>query len=388
MIKGAVRAFQKAVFGEEKDVEKAVGTHIFRPVLNATKWAEWLTAAGVPNPKTAEELRVSILQITGQFQLVPNSDAHVFRTDSMVFGVVDGKLAAIWYDYGYYDRHWTLREIVGYDCWCYHTRSMLVLSDDPGDFTFSTESLESVPRNIALDGERSEPLDSVTTSIVKSAPKPSVTPDAAMQEKAKAALLEMDLSEDPNPLVQARLYEISKGKPFDPVSAMGDLGSELMVSLEIAEWVEGEIQKTADKSGPRMTMQVLKKAPSRQTVYGFSSVATVDGELYEDLHGDTISVEALHDTCTLIVEGGQNLGAVEHAEETPNSLVAAVVIDDEFAASLSDIFYFEGEVLKTKKQGLFTGYRFADADAWEANKDLPIEFSINGTAYIEPKEAV
>ena len=337
---------------------KAAGTHVYRPVINGDKWAEWAAAAGVPNPKTADEMKVSVLHILGEFKLVPNDDVHSFRTEACVFGIFGGKLVAIWYDYGYYDRHWTLREVVGYDS-CVSCRAMLVLSDEPGDFMFTDDQLRLAPRNIVLDGERSEPMDAGTAQIVKSAPRAAVKPTDAQREKAKAALIAMADQEDPDPSIQARLYEIAKGCPMDNAAAVEELGADVAGQIglegapapkqdpvaEPAPIVEDDVQKTAEVTTSK-TVEVVKRDTERRTLYGWASVSTVDGELYEDLHGDTISPEALHDICELVVMEGQNAGGVEHAE-TPNAIAAAMVIDDTFAAAMSDNFYFEEGVLKT-----------------------------------------
>lgn len=396
MIERAKRIIKAAVAA----VTKAAGTHVYRPVINGDKWAEWAASCGVPNPKTAEEMKVSVLHILGEFKLVPNDDVHTFRTEACVFGIFGGKLVAIWYDYGYYDRHWTLREVVGYDS-CVSCRAMLVLSDEPGDFMFTDDQLRLAPRNIVLDGERSETMDGDTVSVVKSAPKEHVTPTEAQRAKAKTALIASFEQEDADPSVQARLYEISKGVPMNEGEAAAELGADVAAEVGVggapapkqdrepvadpAPAVEGEVQKTADVTTAK-TVEVVKRDTSRRTMYGWASVSTVDGELYEDLHGDTISVDALHDICELVVMEGQNLGGVEHAE-TPNAIAAGIVIDDAFAAALSDNFYFEGDVLKTKKQGLFVGYHFKDPADWDLAKDQPLEFSINGTAFIaDPQE--
>lgn len=384
MIERVQRIIKNAVLGV-REVEKekaAIGTHIFRPLYNGEEWYDWMVEAGVPSPKTAEELKVSILQISGQFQLVPDKSAHVHRSETCVFGVVGGKLAAIWYEYGYYDRHWGLRDIIGYDNWCNTSRAMLVLSDEPGDFTFSDDALLKVPANIALAGERSEVLEAETVLLLKSAPAARVTPTEAQQEKAKTALAKIEAEGEGDPFAMARLYEITKGVPLVIAEAETELGADLSAEIGLSEAPEvKDVRKTAAMTAGR-EVQIVKRDNERQNIYGWASVSTVDGELYTDLHGDTISVDALHDACTLIVRDGQNLGGIEH-EETPNFLAAAVVIDDDFAAAMSDTFYFgEDGVLKTKKQGLFMAYHVADKEVWDSTKDNPVEFSLNATAFI------
>lgn len=386
MITGAKRLISKAI----APFLKAAGTHVYRPVINGEKWAAWATEAGVPNAKTADEMKVSVLHILGEFKLVPNDDVHTFRTEACVFGIFGGKLVAIWYDYGYYDRHWTLREVVGYDS-CVSCRAMLVLSDEPGDFMFTDDQLRMAPRNIVLDGELSEPMDAGTATIVKSAPKEHVTPTDAERAAAKTALATLSGQEEiADPSVMARLYEISKGCPMNVTEAVAELGDELAAEIGLAKGAPAkktapvtttDTRKTADVS-PSREIQVVKRDTSRRTVFGWASVATVDGETYTDLHGDTIEVDALHDICELVVMEGNNLGGVEHVD-TPNVISAAMVIDDDWAAAMSDNFFFDEQgVLKTKKQGLFMGYHFRDADDWDAAGDKPIEFSINGTAFV------
>lgn len=391
-----------AVFGQA-DIQKKAGLHIYRNVGNAQKWSAWLVASGVPNPKGADELRVTVMTVLGDVQVIPAQHDYVIHSTSGVFCRIGGKLCFAWYDYAYYDRHWSIREIAGCEV-CYHSRAVMVLSDDPGEFEFSDDALMSAPVTLVLEGESTEAMVDDAIEITKSAATDLFTPSAATAEKAKKALRESFDNADADPMQQAALDELTRGKPVVKSQIIGDLGDDLAHGLEIegapepkqhrepidgaGPIVPGEIdsRKTAEVETAK-TVDVVKKDTSRRTIYGWASVATVDGELYEDLHGDTISPEALHDICELVVMEGQNAGGVEH-EETPNAIAAAIVIDDGFAAAMSDNFFFDDEgVLKTKKQGLFIGYHYRDEGDWELAKDSPVEFSINGTAFVaDPEE--
>lgn len=382
MIKQAKRIIKGAI----RHIQKKAGLRIYRKVVNAQKWADWLVASGVPNAKTADELQVTIMEIVGDVQVIPETRNYVMPSTSGVFCIIGNKLCFAWYDYGYYDRYWTLREVTGCEV-CHHSRAVLVLSDDPGDFQFSDEALLSVPASLVLDGESTDSMDAVEGEVAKSAEADRITPDALMVAKAKSLLSATFDDRDADPMQQAALEDLTHGKPVQKSQIMEDLGPDIARSVglegkaDTAPVVkEAEVEKTAEVITAK-TVEVIKKDTSRRTMYGWASVSTVDGVLYEDLHGDTISTDALHDICEHIVLEGQNAGGVEH-QETPNKIAAAMVIDDDFAAALSDNFYFDGEVLKTKKQGLFIGYHYVDPADWEIAKNSPVEFSINGTAII------
>lgn len=389
IIKGAVRRIQKKA-----------GLRIYRKVSNAQKWADWLVASGVPGAKTAEELEITVITALGDVQVIPDQKSYVVPSTSGVFCVIGGKLCFAWYDYGYYDRHWALREIA--DCEvCHFSRAILVLSDEAGDFDFTDDQLHNAPASLVLDGESTASIQDDEIQVMKSAP---FTPTAAMAEKAKSLLLASFDDHDADPMQQAALDDLSRGKPVRKAQILEDLGPETAGDIGIDESGAPEPKKNREPQGDPAPVvqeetkektvdvkkgrevQVLKRDAERQIIYGWGSVSTVDGELYTDLHGDTISVEALHDIATEIVKGGANLGGVEHGE-TPNKLTAAVVIDDSWAAAMSDNFFFdEAGVLKTKKQGLFIGYHVEDKQAWDDAKDQPMEFSINATAFIADKD--
>lgn len=386
MIEQGKRILKNAVAAVLRTVQKKAGLHIYRKVGNAEKWAAWLAASGVPDAKTADELRVTVMTVVGEVQVIPEQFDQVVYATSGVFCRIGGKLAFAWYGYGYYDRHWAIREITGCEVCC-HSRAVLILSDNPGDFEFSDEALLAAPHSLVLDGESTEPLADDAVEITKSAGADLFTPTADTVAKAKAALRSSLEDAGADPMQQAALEDLTHGKPVSKALILEDLGADMAAEIGV-EGVAKTAPKTTDTRkttdvSPSRQIEVLKRDASRQTIYGWASVSTVDGELYEDLHGDTIAVEAQYDICEGVVKSGNNLGGVEHGE-TPNVLTAAMVIDDAFADAMTDNFYFgEDGRLKTKKQGTVIGYHIPDKDRWEAVKDQSIEFSINATAYIQ-----
>lgn len=399
MIEAAKRIIKNAV----RNIQKKAGLHVYRPVANAEKWSAWLVASGVPNPVPADQMRVTIMQVLGDVQVIPSPYDQVVYSTSGVFCRIGGQLCFAWYDYGYYDRQWAIREIANCDVCCHH-RAVVVLSEDPGDFEFSDDALLSAPVSLVLDAEATESMADNEVSLVKAATSPLFTPSAAVAEKAKSLLRASLDNLDADPMQQAALHDLSHGKPVLKSQIADDLGPDLAEEVGLgdagappgrdhrepvsdpAPVVPGEVdvEKTDDRTTAK-TIEVVKRDTSRRTLVGWASVSTLDGQLYEDLHGDTISVDALHDICELIVREGENLGGVEH-ESTPNVVSAAMVIDDKWAAAMSDNFYFEGDVLKTKKQGLLIDYHYRDPADWEKVADSPVEFSINGTAFIADKQ--
>lgn len=391
MISKAKRIIKNAV----RHVQKKAGLHVYRPVENGRKWAEWLVAAGVPNPKGADELRVTIMTILGDVQIIPETAAYVVRSTSGVFCVIDGKLCFAWYDYGYYDRHWSIREISGCEV-CSHSRAVMVLSDDAGEFEFTDEMLQSAPVNLVLGGEATEALvesDNVV-SVVKSAHRGAFTPDAVMVAKAKDVLKASLDNADADPMQQAALEDLTHGKPVAKAQIIDDLGPDVAreVGLEAGAAPEPKADREPepDPTAPPATADVEKRAvrkiksdDTRQTIYVWASVSSRDGAEVIDFHGDAITNDALHDICTHVVKGAR-ASAFEHDGDFVNETVAAFVLDSEMTAALSA--FSKNGPIELDREGVIVGIHIPDKDVWEEVKDDDWEASINATAFVEPLE--
>ncbi len=363
-----------------KHVEKRAGIHVYRPVMNAQKWADWLQKSGVPNARSAEELAVTIFKASGNVAIIPDQNQHVVRSTSCVFAQHGSSgLAIVWYDYLYYDRHWTLRELAGCEIHCCTSRAVLVLSDDIGDFELTDEMLLSAPPSIVLDSESTAPLEADEIQVLKSAgARETVVPTEAQKAKAAAMLLASFDEEDQNPGDQAILYDLSKGRPV--------LKSEISeASKEIAEAVDVEHTEPAPDPEPKSdpapeTRQAEKGAKTicksddeRRIVYGWASVSTADGEVVKDYEDDEVTGDALHDLCHLIVKG-QRVGAFEHDESRRNNeIVEAFVMDKPMQEALG---------IDLGREGVLIGMHVPDDDDWAEAKDGDWEFSINASAVI------
>lgn len=366
-----------------KHVEKRAGLHVYRPVMNAQKWADWLQASGVPNAKTAEELAVTIFKASGAVAIVPEQNQHVVRSTSCVFAQHGTTgLAIVWYDYMYYDRHWALRELAGCEIHCCTSRAVLVLSDDIGDFELTDEMLLSAPQSIVLDGEATAPLAADEITVLKSAAAiETIVADAGQQQKAKSALLETFEDAEPNPHDQAVLYDLANGHAVlkselaETVKAAEIMGVESTVEAEPEPVAQPEPVVTVTKSE---TKTVRKSDDEKRIIYGWASVSKADGETVIDYADDEITDDALHDLCHLIVKG-QRTGAFEHDETRHNNeIVEAIVMDEPLQKALG---------IDLGRSGVLIGMHVPDDDDWAAAKDGDWEFSINATAVIEKPAA-
>lgn len=386
IIKGAVRRIQKKA-----------GLRIYRKVSNAQKWADWLVASGVPGAKTAEELEITVITALGDVQVIPDQKSYVVPSTSGVFCVIGGKLCFAWYDYGYYDRHWALREIA--DCEvCHFSRAILVLSDEAGDFDFTDDQLHNAPASLVLDGESTASIQDDEIQVMKSAP---FTPTAAMVEKAKSLLQASFDDHDADPMQQAALEDLSRGKPVRKAQILEDLGPEMAGDIGIDESGAPEPKKDREpqgdpapvvqeetgkkksdvviqKSAKDLTKPKVKSDNERRIIYGWASVSSHEGESVKDYADDEIVDDALHDLCHLIVKG-QNQGAWEHDPSTigDSAIVEAFVFDKPMQDALG---------IDLGRTGVLIGMHIPGDDDWAEANDGDWEFSINATAIIEAAE--
>lgn len=362
-----------------KQVVKRAGLHVYRPVMNAEKWAEWLQTSGVPNAKSAEELLVTIFKAKGNVAVVPEQNVEVVRSTSCVFAQYGTNgLSVVWYDYHYYDRHWMMRDLAGAElCGC-TSRAELVLSDDIGDFELTDEMLLAVPASIVLDAEKHESLDQDQIQVIKSfAALETMVPDATQKAKAKAALLDSYDSAEPDPGEQGVLYDIAAGHPVLKSEAAGYIQAAEILGLEATVEpdleVEAEPAVKVQKSNTALKT-VRKSDDEKRIIYGWASVSKAAGETVLDYADDEITDDALHQLCHLIVKG-QRTGAFEHDEDRRNNeIVEAMVMDEPMQQALG---------IDLGRTGVIIGMHVPDDDDWAEAKDGDWEFSINATALIE-----
>ena len=129
---------------------------------------------------------------------------------------------------------------------------------------------------------------------------------------------------------------------------------------------------------PAHLTATIVKADDRQIAWGWASVSTVDGALYEDLQGHTIApseMESMADSFMLSVrtakamhEGGQ-IGEVVHSFPLTKALGEALGITSTY----------EGWVIAMK---------IHDADVWQRVKAGELQaFSIGGVGKLEEYDA-
>lgn len=356
-----------------KHVSKRAGLHVYRPVTNAKKWADWLQKSGVPNAKSAEELAVTIFKATGNVSVIPDQASHVIRSTSCVFiQFGTSGLAIAWYDYLYYDRHWTLREVAGSElCGC-TSRAMLVLSDDIGDFELTDEMLLSAPASIVLDGESTAPLDAEELQVQKSfRSADTVVATAGQAAKAKAALIETHDDAEFDPEEQAVLYDLAQGHPVLKSELASVASAADIMGVEADTPAPQPVQ--AQKVEKSATRTIRKSDDKRRIIYGWASVASANGETVLDYEDDEVTDDALHDLCHLIVKG-QRTGAFEHDEDRRgNEIVEAFVMDSPMQEALG---------IDLGRTGVMIGMHVPDDDDWAEAEDGDWEFSINASAII------
>lgn len=373
MISSAKRIVSKAVDMVLK--QKAVGTHIYRPVVNAEKWAAWLVEAGVPNPVAAADMKVTIMTVVGNVQIVPERQDYVVRATSGVFCRIGDALCFAWYDFGWYDRHWAIRDVAGCEV-CVHNRAVVVLSQDPGDFQFADEMLERAPASVVLGGEQHE-ATSDETAIQKSAP---FTPSAATMERAKTALRASFDDANADPTQQAALNDLVHGKPVVKSQILDDLGPDLAAEIGVegvapAPVTEQKPEPVVAKTAPSQTKIVAKSNDERRMIYGWASVTTVDGESVVDLQDDEITTDALHDIAKGIVRG-QRAGKFEHDGDECNETLEVMVFDKSLQEALG---------IDLGKEGLLVGQHVPDDAHWEKAKSGDWELSIAVRAQVEER---
>lgn len=375
---------KRIIKGAVKRIQKKAGLHIFRKVGNAQKWADWLVASGVPNPKSADELIVTVMTAMGEVQVIPQQNAYVIPSTSGVFCVIGGKLCFAWYDYGYYDRHWALRELTNCEV-CHHSRAVLILSDEPGDFDFSDEALLAAPASLVLDGESTAAINDDQVEITKSAGAGLFTPSTAQAEKAKSLLMASFDDGEADPMQQAALDDMSRGLPLKKSAILEDLGADMAQEVGLADGtpapkpvVDAKPVITVQKSSKDLTKPKLKSDNERRIIYGWASVSQNDGEVVKDYAGDEITEDALHDLCHLIVKG-QNQGAFEHDPDTvgDSQIVEAFVFDKPMQDALG---------IDLGRTGVLIGMHIPEDADWAEANDGDWEFSINATAVIEVTE--
>lgn len=388
VISKARRIIKNAV----RHIQKKVGLHVFRPVENAQKWADWLQASGVPNPVSADQMRVTIMTVVGDIQIIPETYSYVVRSTSGVFCRIGEKLCFAWYDYGYYDRHWSIREISGCEVCCV-SRAVLVLSENPGDFEFTDDALLRAPVSLVLGGEATEGLDDAAVEVTKSAGADLYTPSAEVVVAATALLKKSFDDAEADPMQQAALDDLARGKPVQKSQILDDLGEDMAADVGILTRTRPKAQTTPapepkpapateDKTKGREVRKV-KSDDERQVIYVWASVSSRDGEEVIDFHGDAITNEALHDICTHVVKGAR-ASAFEHDGDFVNETVAAFVLDRDMQKALS-AFSTNGDI-ELDREGVIVGIHIPDKDVWNEVKDEDWEASINATAFVEPIE--
>lgn len=390
----SAKSFMKRIGGRVtstiKNINKRAGLSIYRPVMNAQKWADWMKQSGIPNAKTAAELKVNVLQaIGGVVAVIPDRDVLNIRSVSGVFmnHGVNG-LAFAWYDYYYNDRHWTLRELAGCEVSCVH-RNLLVLSDDIGDFELTDEMLLKAPQSITLDGEQTATIADDEVNLIKSRVTEQKLFKAADPETAGAFLIASYDDDDFNPVLQSALYDLSKGREVDQADLVAmdpeDLKvlgltkhvperelTGLPVAKAKAEPIEGEVI-LHKSSGPAETT-LLRKEKSRNTLYGFASVAvTADGEVVEDFHKHEITPDAQRDLLAGLMRGARQ-GNIDHDEDDMNGeILEGIVFDDDLWKALEPYW---------GQTGLFIGMHFPKDEDYAKTEGLGM-FSIGCRGTIE-----
>ncbi|AKU43428.1 hypothetical protein CPT_Sansa24 [Caulobacter phage Sansa] len=376
-----------------RSLTKRAGLSIYRPVLNADKWAAWMKEAGVPNAKAAADLKVNVLQaIGGAIAVVPDRDILNIRAVSGVFMShgVNG-LAFAWYDYYYNDRHWALRELAGCEVSCVH-RNLLVLSDDIGDFELTDDMLLKAPVSIVLDGEQTATITDTDIDLIKSAASGEDLVKAKDVESAVGLLVSSYEDPDFNPVLQSALYDLSKGRSVarDDLDGLDDedmkvLGLEKNVpdrerQVEKAKEpapapAPAKVEKAKDLSPNEGRM--IRKDKSLQTVYGFASVAvTADGDTVTDWHGHEITTDAQRDLLWGLVKG-QRQGNIDHDEDDMSGeLVEGIVFTKELWQALEPY---------TGQEGLFIGMHFPKAEDYDKTADKGM-FSIGCRGTVEEIE--
>lgn len=393
----STRTFMKRIGGAVsstiKNLQKRAGLSIYRPVMNAQKWADWLKESGVPNAKSAADLKVNVLQaIGGVVAVIPDRDVLNIRSTSGVFmnHGVNG-LAFAWYDYYYNDRHWTLRELAGCEVSCVH-RNLLVLSDDIGDFELTDDMLVKAPPSITLDGEQTATIADGDVDLVKSAAGVKLF-KAKEPETANALLINTYDEAGPDPILQGALYDLSKGRAVDPadldsldeadkkvLGLVQDVPERELEGTPVAKTapvakpapIEGEVIQKSERKSHEAAL--VKRSPSLQTAYGWASVATSpeDG-VQTDHHGHEITTDAQRDLLWGLVRG-QRQGNIDHDEEDMSAeLVEGIVFTKELWSALKP---FEGQ------EGLFIGMHVPDKENWDKTEGLDM-FSIGCRGTVE-----
>jgi Putative phage serine protease XkdF len=106
------------------------------------------------------------------------------------------------------------------------------------------------------------------------------------------------------------------------------------------------------------TVDVIKTDDERMVVWGWASVATMDGEPVYDSHGDHIPMEELDRAATdFMIE--YRVGKMEHEGPKVSEIFCLLPLSKSLAEALG---------LSSQREGLIVGYKVYDQKVWDMIK--------------------
>lgn len=392
----------------------AKGLYVSRPVLNAQEWQDWATKHGIPNP--VSDLHVTVVYSQTDAKIPLATDPMVIATATDYWGV--GRFGFLGPDNEalcFIFSSWSLQDRF-YAYTCNGTTATypdyvphMTLSTDAKGFDLPDEALADCPEYIVLGGEVRSDIgqpdlsdemidddegvddadDGVLIVVLASAK------ESAEQVLAKAKARE-DGFRDIDPLQMSALLSIAHDKPLTKRASR---------RLAKAAWAPELLRKISEKTEARglvppsqrdeaktkdvtikvaqVSGEVAKNLGSaagakgydeeRRWVYGIANVSTIDGELVEDLDGDSFTTACLEEYCAklLLSQAG---GDFEHEGEAVNKIVGAIMLSADLQKSLG---------IDLGMEFLLTVTHVPDDADWEKVKKGEWMQSIAGVFYYE-----
>ena len=375
-----------------KDVEKRAGLYVYRPVLNAQEWADWAAKWKVPGALGADEMHVTILYSSVDVKM-PQDDCPVTIGTRgwspgcfCMMGPDDESLVFAFDCYDLADRNWAFRSNGAVSTWPTY-RPHLTISNSAGGFELPDAALAETPEFIILGGEvyadtktaedpsdegadgmgddeGAEGDDDVTVIVI------SIEASAS----AKSSLASPAVTSDLTPLDLAALRDVAKGRPvtkgvakrlqktgwgkpigealLSKTDSRGSAATGAVSPLSIPNAeprfvnVNGVEKKVISKDVQiRMTdaqksaaasvqlAEVMKRDDAQRLVYAISNVYSINGELVEDLDGDSFTTRAMEEFIGDVLKK-QGTGKFEHEGDSCNDIVQGIVLSHELQKAL------------------------------------------------------
>jgi 2'-5' RNA ligase len=176
---------------------------------------------------------------------------------------------------------------------------------------------------------------------------------------------EHDMKPDPMDVTIDRITLAVNGEHFDY-----PLTGKTMDAVEKYE----EIAPSANQITKRWAVPVTKVDIEKRQVFGWASVAEIDGETVVDSHGDMIDAADLEKAAYSFVLNSR-AGGEMHGTKQVGRLIECMMFTKEKQKALG---------IDLKKVGLWVGFQIDDADTWQKFKDGTYkDFSIGGRAIRE-----